>query len=319
VEFFSCGQEANLMSIRLSRIFTGRRKILRFAENFHGWADQLVLPPYRAGAVVDDVTLIPFDLAVAEKELATGQYAIVMSEGGGAHMAGQVPVDYSFIRALPELAHAHGALWHLDEVVTGFRDHPGGFQAMVGVKPDLTSFGKIVSSGMPAGALGGRADIFQALGSEADPEKRVKHSGTWNANPMTCAAGVAGLQIVKTGEPQKAANDMAAYLRKIGNQALKEKGIDCRLYGRSITHVYLGPIETEPEEEALPPTTFVSDIVGMLPAKERLAIHLLQRRVATLSGRLFIVSAAHTREDMDNTVTALVDSLLAMQAEGTLG
>ena len=68
-----------------------------------------------------------------------------MTEGGGAHLAGQIPVD--FVRALPNLAHKYGSIWHLDEVVTGFRDHVGGFQALVGVTPDLTSFGKIVSGG----------------------------------------------------------------------------------------------------------------------------------------------------------------------------
>jgi len=318
VEFFSCGQEANLMAIRLARIYTGRRKILRFVENFHGWADPVVLQPTSPGVVAENVTLVPYDLKRAEEVLSTGEYAMVMTEGGGAHMAGQVPLDFDFVRAIPELAHKFGTLWHLDEVVTGFRDEPGGFQAIVGVKPDLTSFGKIVSGGMPGGVLVGKADIMAPFSANAPEDKRVKHSGTWNGNPVTCAAGIACLTIAKTGEPQKKANALAAGLRRKANPKLREAGLDAWLYGRSVTHLYLGPIEKEPTDETHPPTMDVETIVDMVPAKERLSLHLLQRGVATLGGRLFVLSAAHTEADIDQTVSALVDSLTAMKGEGYL-
>ncbi len=318
VEFFSCGQEANLMAIRLARIYTGRTKILRFVENFHGWADPVVLLPTSPGVVAENVTMIPYDLEWAKRELSTGEYAIVMTEGGGAHMAGQVPLDFDFVRAIPDLAHKYGSLWHLDEVVTGFRDDPGGFQAIVGVTPDMTSFGKIVSGGLPGGVLVGRADIMAPFSAGAPENKRIKHSGTWNGNPLTCAAGIACLSIVKTGEPQKKANTMAAELRKKANPRLREKGIDAWLYGRSVTHLYLGPIEKEPVDETQPPTMDVETIVGMVPAKDRFSLHLLQRGVATLGGRLFVLSAVHTEADIDRTVSAIIDSLTAMKAEGTL-
>jgi glutamate-1-semialdehyde 2,1-aminomutase len=241
-----------------------------------------------------------------------------MTEGGGAHMAGQVPLDFDFVRAIPDLAHRYGTLWHLDEVVTGFRDDPGGFQAIVGVKPDMTSFGKIVSGGMPGGALVGKADIMAPFSAGAPPEKRVKHSGTWNGNPVTSAAGIACLTIAKTGEPQIKANASAADLRRKANPKLREAGLDAWLYGRSVTHLYLGPIAKEPTDETHPPTMDVETITGMVPAKERLSLHLLQRGVATLGGRLFVMSAAHTEADIDQTVSALVDSLKAMKGEGYL-
>ena len=116
----------------------------------------------------------------------------------------------------------------MDEVVTGFRDAPGGFQSMVGLKPDLTSLGKVVAGGLGAGALVGRADIMEALSPKAPSNRRVMHSGTWNAIPLTCAAGVAALKLYQDGEPQKRANELAAYLREKGNQVFKEKGIDPR-------------------------------------------------------------------------------------------
>jgi glutamate-1-semialdehyde 2,1-aminomutase len=318
IEFFSCGQEANLMAIRLSRAFTGRRKILRFKENFHGWADQFSLPPMTAGAVFDDVTLIPYDLEIAEKELATHEYAILMTEGGGAHMAGQIPLDEEFVRALPDLANKYGTIWHMDEVVTGFRDHVGGYQSMVGVKPDLASFGKIVTGGLAGGVLVGRADILHAFSADMPNDKRVKHSGTWNGNPLTCSAGIACLNIVKTGEPQKQANELAAAFKEKGRRMMKDGGFDAWLYGRSIVHVYLGPIDFEPDDDISPPTFDLDNTFGKLPQKERLCIHLLQRGISTLSARYFVMSAVHTEEDIDKTVNALKASLEAMREEGTL-
>jgi glutamate-1-semialdehyde 2,1-aminomutase len=318
VEFFSSGQEANLMAIRLSRIFTGRKKILRFVENFHGWADEVVLPPSSPGTSNPEVTIIPFDLKRVEEELATGEFAILMTEGGGAHMTGQVPLDFDFVRALPALAHKYGTVWHLDEVVTGFRDAVGGFQGMVGVKPDLTSLGKVIAGGLGAGALIGRADILEALNSRTPVERRVLHSGTWNGNPLTSAAGVASMKNCQGGESQKRANEMAAYLRKKGNRVFREKGISAWLYGRSITHFYLGPIELQPSSEVLPPTRDLAKMMGMSSQKLRLSHHLLHRGVSTLQGRLFILSSAHTEEDIDKTIAALEASLEAMISEGSL-
>jgi glutamate-1-semialdehyde 2,1-aminomutase len=318
VEFFSCGQEANLMAVRLSRAFTGRNQILRFAENFHGWADEVVFPPTSPGTGNQAVTVIPYDLKRVEEELSTRQYAILMTEGGGAHMTGQVPLDFDFVRTLPRLAQKYGTVWHLDEVVTGFRDAVGGFQEMVGVKPDLTSLGKIVAGGLGAGALVGRADIMDGLNPETATEKQVVHSGTWNGNPLTSAAAIAGLKPCQTGEPQKRANALAAELRKKANRMMREKDIQGWLYGRSITHLYLGPLELEPTFEFLPPTRDLAKMVGRSPQKLRLSLHLLQRGISTLQGRMFILSSAHTEDDVDRTVAALAASLEAMISEGSL-
>jgi glutamate-1-semialdehyde 2,1-aminomutase len=318
VAFFSCGQEANLMAIRISRIFTGRRKILRFVENFHGWADEVAWPPSAPGVVADAVTIVPYDLNRVEEELATKQYAIVMTEGGGAHMSGQVPIDEDFVQALPDLAHRYGTVWHMDEVVTGFRDTVGGFQTLVGVKPDLTSLGKIIGGGLGIGALAGRTDIMQPFSSTAPEDRRVRHSGTWNANPLTCAAGLAAFGIYHTGEPQKRANELAAQFRQEGNLILHRKGIGGWLYGRSVTHIYFGPIEFEPPDAITPPTKDVEKIVGMVPTKVRLGHHLLQRGVTILGGWLFVFSAAHDEEDVAKTLTAFSDSIDAMLAEGSL-
>ncbi len=320
VEFCACGQEANLMAIRLARIFTGRSKILRFEENFHGWGDEVVAKG-SAGAVAPEVNVIPMnDLNRVEQELATKEYAVIFTEGGGAHMAGQVPWDTDFIHALPALTKKYGTVWLLDEVVTGFRDAPGGWQSLVGVKPDLTTLGKCVSGGLPVGAVVGRADIMEALNPKTPREKRVGHSGTWNANPLLCSAGIAACKLYLSGEPQRKAGELTDYLRGKGNKVLKERNISGRLYSRSIVHFYLGPIDYEPSDDTMPPTKDFEKIMNpaMVPIRTRLGLHLLQRGIATMGGRFFILTVAHTKEDIDQTMDAFADSLDAMVAEGTL-
>jgi len=317
VEFFSCGQEANMMAIRLARLFTGRRKILRFEENFHGWADELMGPA--PGIVADEVKVIPgHDLDKVEEELATKEYAIFLVEGGGAHMGGQIPWDSDFVRILPVLTKKYGTVLLIDEVVTGFRDSPGGWQATAGVTPDLTSLGKVIGGGLGAGALGGRADIMDILKPKVPPQYFLRHTGTWNANPLTAAAGVAACRLCRDGEVQKKVNQLGAYLRKRGNQALKERGINARLYGRSIVWLYLGPSDYQPSDDTMPPTRDMRKLMAGASTRTRLCLHLLQRGVSTMGGRFFILSVAHTEEDIDQTVKAFGDSLDAMIAEGTL-
>jgi len=318
VEFCACGQEANMMAVRLARMFTGRRKILRFVEGFHGWADELV-DPESPGIVADEVTIIPgHDLNRVEKELATKEYAILITEGGGAHMAGQAPWDADFVRALPDVAHKYGTVWLLDEIVTGFRDSPGGWQAVIGVKPDVTTLGKCVTGGLAGGVVGGRADIFDVLKPKAPPQPSHRRSGTWNANPLVAAAGIAACKLYKNGEVQRRVNQLGTYLREKGNPVLKKCGISGRLYGRSIIHLYLGPIDYEPSDDTMPPTGDINKLMAGAPTKARLCLHLLHRGVATLGGKMFILSAAHNEEDIDQTIKALSDSLVAMVEEGTL-
>jgi len=318
VEFFACGQEANMMAIRLARAFTGRRKILRFADNFHGWANE-VAPSGYAGTLQDEVKIIPMhDLGRLEEELAKREYAILFTEGGGASMDGQIPWEHDFVRALPDLTQKYGTVWHLDEVVTGFRDAPAGWQSLVGVKPDLTSLGKCIAGGLAVGAIVGRADIMNMLRPKASPEQYIVHSGTWNGNPLLCSAGIAACKLYLNGEPQRRARQLAGSLREKGNRVLKERGINGRFYGRTIAHFYLGPIDYEPSNDTLPPTKDIDKLTAGAPTKQRLCLHLLQRGVATMGARFFVLSAAHTEEDIDQTVKAFGDSLDAMIAEGTL-
>jgi glutamate-1-semialdehyde 2,1-aminomutase len=317
IEFCACGQEANMMAIRLSRIHTGRKKVLRFEENFHGWADELV-DLDTPGIIGDQVRIIPGnDLASVEKELATRQYAILLIEGGGAHM-GQIPWDANYIHALRELTVKYNTVFCIDEVVTGFRESPGSWQSQVGVQPDLTTLGKITGGGLSVGVVGGRSDIMDAFNPASDRQHFIGHSGTWNANPLTAAAGIAALKQFNGGELQRKVCEIGDLLREKGNESLQQLAIDCRLYGRSIVHIYLGPIDNEPSGTIPLPTPDAEKLLAGNPEKAHLCLHLLHRGIATARGRRFILSSAHTEQDIDKTIAALCDSLQAMVAEGRL-
>lgn len=326
VEFFACGNEANMMALRLGRLFTSRKKVLKFNYHFHGWCDQLTVPgapgTLPEDNVINTANIPPNDLNRLEAELAKREYAVLITEAGGAHMGGAIPLDIDFVQAIPALVHQYGTIWVLDEVVTGFRDYLSGnqqgWQSVIGVKPDLTTLGKCVSGGLPAGALVGRSDIM-GLFSPKIGAQRIRHTGTWNGNPLAAAAGIAACRLYLNGEPQQKAAQMASLLRQKGNEVFRERGISGRLYGRSIVHIYLGPLEYEPSDNTLPPCRDVPELdLAATTLRHQLCLQLLDRGIATMEGKLFVLSMVHSEEDIDLTVKALADSLDAMIAEGSL-
>ena len=207
VRFTSSGTEANSMAVRLARAYTGRSKVLRFRGQFHGWQDEASVgyASHFDGtptAGVTEATASNIVLAEANdldglRELmaSNGDIAVVMLEAlGGA--TGRVPLKPGFHQALRNLCDEFGILLLFDEVVTGFRVSPGGVQAKVGVTPDLTSLAKILAGGLPGGAVTGRKEILDGLdhaAAKAAGREKIYHPGTYNANPVSAAAGVAML------------------------------------------------------------------------------------------------------------------------------
>src|SRR5207253_5090311 len=119
----------------------------------------------------------------------------------------------------------HQRLLIFDEVITGFRVHPGGAQGYYGVTPDLTTLAKVLAGGLPGGCVAGRADVMAHL--EFRPGKpKMKHPGTFNANPLSAAAGIAALRLVATGEPCRRANAIDRLLRRRLNALFAERGAD---------------------------------------------------------------------------------------------
>lgn len=210
VRLVSTGTEATMTAIRLARGFTGRDLLVKFSGHYHGHSDGLLADagsgvatlalPGSAGvpaAVAAQTLVVPYnDPAALELVFdAHGErIAAVIVEAAAANMGVVAPAP-GFNAALADLAHRHGALLILDEVLTGFRVHPAGWwglQQEVGetYTPDLFTFGKVVGGGMPLAALGGRADVMDMLA----PTGPVYQAGTLSGNPLSVAAGLATLR-----------------------------------------------------------------------------------------------------------------------------
>jgi glutamate-1-semialdehyde 2,1-aminomutase len=203
VRFVSSGTEATMSALRVARAFTGREKIVKFTGCYHGHADLLLVqagsgvatlglpdsPGVTPGAVGDTLTARFNDLDSVEELFDHHEIAAVIVEPVAGNM-GLVPPQDGFLGGLRELTAANGALLIFDEVMTGFRVHPGGAQALYGVTPDLTTLGKVIGGGLPVGAYGGRREIMELVA----PAGPVYQAGTLSGNPLAMTAGIETLR-----------------------------------------------------------------------------------------------------------------------------
>ncbi len=205
VRLVSTGTEATMTAIRLARGATGRDLLVKFAGHYHGHSDGLLAEggsglatlaiPGSAGvpeAIAAQTIVIPYnDLDAVREVLETREIAAVIVEAAAANM-GVVPPDPGFNAELTRLAHEHGALVILDEVLTGFRVSPAGWWGLdTSYLPDLVTYGKVIGGGLPLAALGGRAEIMDLLA----PLGPVYQAGTLSGNPVAVAAGLATLRL----------------------------------------------------------------------------------------------------------------------------
>ncbi len=333
VRFTSSGTEATLMCLRLARAATGKRKVLRFRHNFHGWHDDMTTgyashfdgtaPRGVPEAVAANTVLVDNgDLAGLRAAIAGDRdIACVILEPLGA-ATGQLPVATEFLAALRQETEKAGILLVFDEVITGFRVAPGGVQAATGVVPDLTSMAKIVAGGMPGGAVGGRADLMDQLDFAAAARtnsEKIYHPGTFNANPVSAAAGLAALRIIAGTDACARAEAAAAELRRGMNAALKRAGIGWAVYGRgSALHTFLNPagrvLDPERFDPAEVPAAELKARPGEVVRLLRLAMLVNGVDIAGWPGGL--VSAVHGEREIEETLAAWGESLAMLRAEG---
>lgn len=207
VRMVSSGTEATMSAVRLARGYTGRDKIIKFEGCYHGHGDSFLIkagsgalthgepdsPGIPSGSAVNTLNA-RFNDTGSVKELFEnnpGEIAAVIVEPIAGNM-GVIPPAEGFLEGLRELCTAHRSLLIFDEVMTGFRVHPGGAQALYGITPDLTTMGKVIGGGLPVAAYGGKKEIMEHI----SPSGPVYQAGTLSGNPLAMAAGLKTLEII---------------------------------------------------------------------------------------------------------------------------
>jgi glutamate-1-semialdehyde 2,1-aminomutase len=240
VRLVNSGTEATMSALRLARAATGRDKFVKFEGCYHGHADPFLIAagsgaatigvpssPGVPAAVVADTLLAPYnDLAAVERlfEREGDAIAAVFVEPVAGNMSLVPPVP-GFLEGLRALCDRHGALLVFDEVMTGFRVAWGGAQSLLGVRPDLTTLGKVIGGGLPLAAYAGRRDLMQQIA----PAGPVYQAGTLSGNPLAVAAGRAALRELGRSEesPYEVLERTAAHLQAGIEEAGRRHDIPC--------------------------------------------------------------------------------------------
>lgn len=300
-----------MSAIRTARGFTGRNKIIKFNGCYHGHSDGLLVQAgsgvmtagipdsagVPSGCTQDTLTAAYNDLADVRAlfDANPNQIAAVIVEPVAANM-GVVPPAGGFLQGLRTLCDAHGSLLIFDEVITGFRLSASGAQGYFGVRPDLTTFGKIIGGGMPVGAYGGRRDVMQTVA----PLGPVYQAGTLSGNPVAMAAGLAGLRLLQE-HPQ-----WYDQLNAMSDRFFSAAADRLRHCGRpfQVNHVgSLGCIFFT----GLPVTDYASARTADTEAFAAYARHMFQSGVyiAPSQFEAMFLSTAHTPEDLGRALEAL--------------
>jgi glutamate-1-semialdehyde 2,1-aminomutase len=309
VRLVSSGTEATMTAIRVARGFTGRDRVVKFAGGYHGHGDALLAESgsgvatlglagsagVTAGQVADTL-VVPYNVVPTLDE----RTACVIVEPVAANMGLVAPVP-GFLEGLRAECDRVGALLVFDEVITGFRVAIGGAQSLLGVRPDLSTFGKVIGAGLNIGAYGGRADVMSSVA----PLGPVYQAGTLSGNPLATAAGLAALEHL----------DADAYARLEATAARLADGLATAVPGAVVPRfATLVGLFFSPE----PPTDYDSARSTDTVRFARFFHAMLRRGVALAPGAYEILfpGLAHTDEVVDQVVTAAAE---AAAVDGDLG
>lgn len=318
VRMVNSGTEATMSAIRAARGYTGREKIIKFEGCYHGHADFFLIKagsgaltfgvPTSPGVTkgnAADTLIADFNDLQSVKDLVSankGEVAAIIVEPIAGNM-GVIKSSEEFVKGLRQLCDDEKIVLIFDEVMTGFRVASGGAQEVLGVKPDMTTFGKIIGGGLPVGAFGGKKEIMQKIA----PLGPVYQAGTLSGNPLAMSAGYAALKHIKDHpEIYNELEEKSAYLAK-GMQDNLDK------LGKKYAMNRIGSMSclffTEQE---------VTDFKGAVSSDTELYgkyYHEMLKRGIYLAPAQFeamFVSTAHTKEDLDKTIKAHYESLEAI-------
>ena len=310
VRMVSSGTEATMSAIRLARGYTKRDKIIKFEGCYHGHADSLLVKagsgaltlgqPNSPGVPADfakhTLTCTYNDLDSVQQAFTQypDQIACIIVEPVAGNM-NCIPPKAGFLQGLRALCDQYGAVFIIDEVMTGFRVALGGAQAYYGVTPDLTCLGKIIGGGMPVGAFGGKKEIMQHIA----PTGAVYQAGTLSGNPIAMAAGLACLTELKKDGNQQRLNQLTEKLSQ-GLKALADKhGIP---FSVNYVGAMFGLFFTDKTE-----VSSYQDVMACDTEKFKLFFHKMLEQGVYLAPSAFeagFMSLAHSHEDIDRTLAA---------------
>ena len=316
VRMTSSGTEAAMTAVRLARAATGRELVLKFAGAYHGHADSMLAqagsglatqglpasPGVPASAAAGTIVVGWNDADAVHAASARHELAAILAEPLPANM-GLVPPRAGFLELLRERADATGALLVLDEVISGFRVARGGAQELLGVQADITVLGKVMGGGLPAAAVGGRAELMRALA----PAGEVYQAGTLSGNPLATAAGLATLSLL----------DEAAYVRLAATTERLAGGLREAAAGHPVQIVSTpGLLTVFFSEHAV--SSFAEAQRCDLRAHAAWCRELLSRAVYAPPSQFeaWFPSLAHTPEHIDRTVEAAAAAFVRVAHAG---
>jgi len=236
VRFVNSGTEATMSAIRLARAFTGRELVVKFEGCYHGHVDGLLIKAGSGAATLgiptspgipqgyaNTTVVLPYNSLQAVEALCKErgrEIACIILEPVAGNMGVVLPVP-GYLEGLWKLTRTYGIVLIFDEVMSGFRVSPGGAQGLYGIRPDLTTLGKIIGGGLPVGAYGGRADIMDKIA----PLGAVYQAGTLSGNPVAMAAGVATLEALKDASLYEKLEESSRNLAEGLERAARDRGV----------------------------------------------------------------------------------------------